>query len=115
MVFEMEPRDLGMRAPDHAPDLHSSLHQAHEHVGELLTVDEFLVGIAAPVGEVHPVSGLHLPELRVQTGEVRPAVHQQFHMVPLGERRPVTSPSIQERVGVASILGRKEPVGGGRV
>ena len=52
MVFKVEAGDLGMRAPHEASHLHPSFRKLGEHLGEFLAVDELLVGVATPVGEL---------------------------------------------------------------
>ena len=64
VVLHVEAGDLGMGPPYQAPDRDASLGKLLEHSGELHAIDEVLVGVAAPIGEVQSVPHLKRAEAR---------------------------------------------------
>jgi hypothetical protein len=104
----------GMGAPQQPADLHAPLGQLGQERPQLgAVVVQVLVGVAAPVGEVHLVILVQLTQALGQPGQVGAPVDQRPDQVAVGPGLAVgTPPPVDPGGRVAALVGGQEPVGG---
>ena len=107
-----EVHELRMRAPEESPYVHAATGQLGDHVADLGAGPRpVLVGVALPVGEVHPVAGLGVAQSTwCSRREVLDPVDQDGAVVALGPSRAVTVTTIDLGRGIAAFRRGQEPV-----
>src|SRR4029077_15002896 len=103
VMLEVETRGLGMRPPNETAHRDPAFREICQEGRELDTLDEELVWVPPPVGEVHGVAALRVTKRAVQLLEVRSSVHDDIYLVVDRERSPISAPSVELGGGVAPI------------
>ena len=105
-----EVRDTRVRPPEETADVHATPREIREDVGELgaRSVETF-VGIAFPVGQVHPVVPFEPAQLVVEPAEVLGPVDEHPHVVAFGPRRAVAPAAVDVGRWIPSFGGGQEP------
>jgi hypothetical protein len=106
VLFGAERETVRVGPPDEAPHIHSASNQIAQERANLGThVAQALVGVAAPVGEMHLV-GIDERHQRIdEFCEIRRSVNESAHFVALGPRFRLSSTGVDPRRRVAALVG----------
>jgi hypothetical protein len=106
VLLGAEREAVRMGPPDEAPHIHSASNQIAQERANLGThVAQALVGVAAPVGEVHLVGIDERHQLIDEFCEIRGTVNESAHFVAFGPRFRLSSTAIDSRCRVAALVG----------
>jgi hypothetical protein len=106
-----EVRLVRVGAPQQPTDLDTAAGEVDQDPADLgaRAVQE-LIGVAAPVGEVHPVAGLQPLERPEQAREIAAAMDQRIDLVAFGPGAAVAAAPVELRGRVAALRDGQEPI-----
>jgi hypothetical protein len=111
IVLLREVRLTRVRAPQQPTHLHAAARKLREHATHLSAWPiKAHVGVAFPVGEVHPITGTEPAEHTMQPAEVLLAIDQYFNPVPDAPRGPVRAPLIDQAAEIAALVPGQKPI-----
>ena len=109
MVLQVEPGDFRVGPPHQTPDPDPPLRELLEDGGELHIIDQVLVGVASPVGEMHLVPGLKRAKIAVEPLEIGATMDQGFDVVAGGIRETARMSPVDLGGVVPAFIRSEEP------